>query len=192
MLLSWNSFHHASRLFLPAAYIARSTIDRCQAAFNSLGFGFRHIFSVQSSQTAASDRQYDLLVNGKAVPRRDRAVPGPVRINSVDGQVLKTSSPSQMALTETFSLRRSRSPFKTSICTSAVSLFLTVFNIEQSGHCESLYDYPVFEQISMTTAELEVATTSAEALSTSTTMKRSSIYCRTKTDGACSNSGPSM
>jgi hypothetical protein len=44
-------------------------------------------------------------------------------------------------------------------------------NIEQSRHCESLYDYSLFEKISMTTAELGLATKSAATLSTSITVK---------------------
>jgi hypothetical protein len=44
-------------------------------------------------------------------------------------------------------------------------------NIEQSRHCESLYDYSLFEKIAMTTAELGLATKSAATLSTSTTVK---------------------
>jgi len=46
-----------------------------------------------------------------------------------------------------------------------------VSNIEQSRHCESLYDYSLFEKLSMTTAELVLATKRAATLSTSTAMK---------------------
>ncbi len=63
----------------------------------------RHIFSVQSSQTAVNDLKYDLCsFKGRRVSHRDRAVPDPARINRVDGQVLKASSRSQMVLTENF------------------------------------------------------------------------------------------
>jgi hypothetical protein len=46
-----------------------------------------------------------------------------------------------------------------------------VRKVEQSRHCEALYDQPVFEEIPMTTVELELTTTSAATLSTSTIMK---------------------
>ena len=44
-------------------------------------------------------------------------------------------------------------------------------NREQSQHGDSRYDYPLFKEISMTTAALEPATTNAATPSTSTTMK---------------------
>jgi hypothetical protein len=50
-------------------------------------------------------------------------------------------------------------------------LHLQVFSIEQSRRCESLYDHSLFEKLSMTTAELGLATKSAATLSTSTAMK---------------------
>jgi hypothetical protein len=39
-----------------------------------------------------------------------------------------------------------------------------VGKVEQSRHCESLYDHPVFEEIPMTTVELELTTTSAASV----------------------------
>jgi hypothetical protein len=46
-----------------------------------------------------------------------------------------------------------------------------VCSIEQSRRCESLYDYSLFEKLSMTTVELGLATKSAATPSTSTAMK---------------------
>src|ERR1700676_1836991 len=46
-----------------------------------------------------------------------------------------------------------------------------MYNIEQSRHCRSFYDYSLFEKISMTTAGLGLATKSAATLSASTTVK---------------------
>jgi hypothetical protein len=46
-----------------------------------------------------------------------------------------------------------------------------VYNIEQPNLCESLYDYSLFEKLSMTTAEPGLATKSAATLSTSVVMK---------------------
>jgi hypothetical protein len=51
-----------------------------------------------------------------------------------------------------------------------------VCNIEQSRHCESLYDHSLFEKTSMTSAELRLATKSAAILSTNTTMKALVYY----------------
>ena len=42
-----------------------------------------------------------------------------------------------------------------------------MYNIEQLRHCELLYDYSLFEKLSMTTAELALATKSAATLSNS-------------------------
>jgi hypothetical protein len=46
-----------------------------------------------------------------------------------------------------------------------------VCNIEQSRVCESLYDYSLFEKLSMTITERGLATKSAATLSTSVAMK---------------------
>jgi hypothetical protein len=58
--------------------------------------------------------------------------------------------------------------------TTQASLFFyfsKVCNIDRSRHCESLYAGPFYEHISLPTAELALAATSAATLSTSTTMK---------------------
>jgi len=52
-----------------------------------------------------------------------------------------------------------------------LSFFRKVCNIDQPRHCKSLYAGPFYEHISLPTAELALAATSAATLSTSTTMK---------------------
>jgi alcohol dehydrogenase len=50
-------------------------------------------------------------------------------------------------------------------------LVVEVCNVEQWRHRESLYDYSAYEEISMTTAELDLATTSAPTKTANNTMK---------------------